>query len=98
MKLGRIIGPFLIAGGLFGVAAHAQFGVPWRHTPNVVVVSAAGDARLRLVDEAVAFWNKTLAEIGSGVRLGPVTHIVPPGPGAGFPSLGPAGLYVPGPP
>jgi len=87
MKLGRIIGPFLIAGGLVGFAAHAQFGVPWRHTPNVVVVSAAGDARVRLVDEAVAFWNKTLAEIGSGFRLGPVTHIVQPVPGEALASM-----------
>jgi hypothetical protein len=29
-----------------------------------------------LVDEAVTFWNKTLAEIGSSFRLGSVTHIV----------------------
>jgi hypothetical protein len=74
--LGGIIGSFLIVGGLVGTVVHAQFGVPWRHTPKVVVVSAAGDPRSRLADEGVAFWNKTLAEIGSGFRLGPVTHVV----------------------
>jgi hypothetical protein len=42
----------------------------------VVVVSTTGDPRSRLVDEAVTFWNKTQAEIGSGLRLGSITHIV----------------------
>jgi hypothetical protein len=74
--LRRIIGPVLIVGSLIAVVVHAQFGVPWSHTPKVIVVSAAGDPRSRLVDEAVTFWNKTLAEIGSGFRLGSVTHIV----------------------
>jgi hypothetical protein len=87
MKLRHIIGPFLIAWGLVGIVAHAQFGVPWRHPPNVVVVSAAGDARSRLVDEAVAFWNRTLAEIGSGFRLGPVTHVVQLVPGEALQSM-----------
>jgi hypothetical protein len=76
LRLRHIIGPFLIVGSLVGAVAHAQFGVAWRYTPMVVVVSAAGDPHSRLVDEAVAFWNKTLAEIGSGFRLGSVTHIV----------------------
>jgi hypothetical protein len=39
-------------------------------------VGAAGDPRGRLADEGVAFWNMTLAEIGSAFRLGPVTHVV----------------------
>jgi hypothetical protein len=75
-RLRRIISPLLIVGSLVGGPAHAQFGVPWRHTPMVVVVSAGGDPRSRLVDEAVAFWNKTQADIGSRFRLGSVTHIV----------------------
>jgi hypothetical protein len=29
-----------------------------------------------LVDEAASFWNKTLAEIGTGFRLGSITHVV----------------------
>ena len=74
--LGGIIASVLIVGGLIGTLVHAQFGTPWRRPPKVVVVGAAGDPRARLVDEAVSFWNKTLAEIGSGFRLGPVTHII----------------------
>jgi hypothetical protein len=66
----------LIVGGLAVSVAHAQFGVPWQRTPGIVVVSADHDPRLILVDEAVSYWNKTLEEIGSGFRLGPVTRVV----------------------
>jgi hypothetical protein len=70
--------------GLVAVAAstaHAQFGVPWRRTPTIVVISsAAGDPRVSLVDEAVAFWDKTFEDMGSGFRLGPVERLVQPVP------------------
>jgi hypothetical protein len=58
-------------------AAQAQ---TWRHVPKIAVVSPADDSRLRAFDEAVAYWNRTLQEIGSGFRLGPVTHVVRPIP------------------
>ena len=70
----------LIVGGLTIDSSYAQFGVPWRHVPKITVVSAAGDSRLRAVDEAVAFWNRTLAEIGSGFRLGSLTRVIRPIP------------------
>jgi Matrixin len=70
----------LIVVGLTVDLARAQFGVPWRHVPKITVVSAAGDSRLRAVDEAIAFWNRTLAEIGSGFRLGSLSRIVRPIP------------------
>lgn len=70
----------LIVAGLTFDLAWAQFGVPWRHVPKIAVISAAGDARLRAVDEAVAFWNRTLAEIGAGFRLGSLTRVVRPIP------------------
>jgi hypothetical protein len=57
---------------LAAAAAHAQFGVLWRYAPSITVVSVAGDSRLQAVDEAVSFWNRTLEEIGSGFRLGPI--------------------------
>jgi hypothetical protein len=38
-----------------------------------VVVSSASDARVPLVREGVAYWNKLLAGIGSGFRLGAVS-------------------------
>jgi hypothetical protein len=74
MKL--IIGYVLIIASLTAGTAHAQFGMPWHHTPTIAVISADGDPRLSLVDEAVSFWNKTLEEIGSGFRVGRVTRIV----------------------
>jgi Matrixin len=46
---------------------------PWTKVPVVVVVGAsAGDPRLPLVRDAVAFWNRSSAELGSAFRLGPV--------------------------
>jgi hypothetical protein len=48
----------------------------WTIIPSIVVMSAADDARLPAVYEAVAFWNATLANIGSSFRLGRVTHTV----------------------
>ncbi len=67
----------LIVTALTADAAQAQ---AWRHVPKVVVVSPAGNSRLRAVDEAVAFWNSTLQQMGSGFRLGPVMRMVRPIP------------------
>ena len=70
-------GVLLIVASLTANIAHAQFGVPWRHTPQVMVISGAeGDPRVGLVDDAVSFWNTTLKDIGSGFRLGPVGRLV----------------------
>jgi hypothetical protein len=50
---------------------------PWTNVPAVVVIGAnPNDARVPLVLDAVAFWNRTFAELGSAFRLGPVTHAV----------------------
>jgi ABC transporter substrate binding protein len=48
----------------------------WNMVPSIVVVSAEGDPRLPLVGDAVAFWNSTLSELGSGFRLGALTQMV----------------------
>jgi hypothetical protein len=77
----------LVLSSLAATPAHAQFGVHWRRTPGIVVVSAPGDPRLQLVDEAVSFWNKTLEELGSGFRFGPVEHVVLPVPEEALQSL-----------
>ena len=75
--MNRVMVCILIVAGFTTDAAHAQL---WRSVPKITVVSPAGDQRLRAVDEAVAFWNRTLQEIGSGFRLGPVTRMVRPIP------------------
>lgn len=87
----------VIIASLTARAAHAQFGVPWRHTPTIIIISAAGDPRLSLVDEAVSFWNRTLEEVGSGFRLGPVGRVVQPIPEEALQSLSRAIVGRPGP-
>ena len=49
-------------------------GVAWTKIPPVVVVASGGDARITLVNEAVAHWNGVLAGIGSAFRLGSVSQ------------------------
>ena len=44
----------------------------WDRTPSVTILTKENDRRIRLVFEAVEFWNRTFAEIGSPFRLGPV--------------------------
>jgi hypothetical protein len=68
---------FIVA-GLVADAAHAQ--QPWRTVPKIAVISPAGDSRLAAVNEAVALWNQTFTELGSGFRLGAVTRMVQPIP------------------
>jgi len=48
-------------------------GAAWTSVPSVAILSIGDDARLPLVRDAVVFWNRTFAELGSGFRLGPVT-------------------------
>jgi hypothetical protein len=72
MMLGIVIG--------IALTGHATQAQTWRHAPKIAVVGPAGDSRLRAVDEAVAYWNRTLQEIGSGFRLGPVTRVAWPIP------------------
>jgi hypothetical protein len=64
-------------------AGIAAFGVPWNwfndgwhRVPTITVISPPGDSRLRLVQEAVDFWNRTLAEMGSAFRFGPIREVV----------------------
>jgi hypothetical protein len=47
----------------------------WNKIPTIVVLGQEGDWRNQLVNDAVDFWNKQLAEIGSGFRLGPVRFV-----------------------
>jgi len=51
-------------------------GAFWTRIPAVTVVAVAPtDPRLALVRDAVEFWNRTFAEIGSAFRLGPVAVV-----------------------
>jgi hypothetical protein len=69
---------FLLATVLSSNAVNAQSDRPEQHGRTVVVVSSsADDARLKLVDEAVSFWNMTFQEIGVCYSLGPVARPAP---------------------
>jgi hypothetical protein len=47
-------------------------GMAWTQIPAITVVGTVDDSRLPLVRDAVAFWNRTFTELGSGFRLGVV--------------------------
>jgi hypothetical protein len=68
----------LFIASLAASTAHAQ--QMWRTVPKIAVIGPAGDSRLQAVDEAVAFWNRTFTELGSGFRLGAVARTVRPIP------------------
>jgi hypothetical protein len=55
--------------------AQRAWGVAWTRTPTVTVVASSGDGRVALVGQAVAYWNRVFAEIGSPFRLGGVTQV-----------------------
>jgi hypothetical protein len=46
----------------------------WGKVPTVRIAAPAQDARIPLALEAVAFWNRQLAEVGTPFRLGDVTQ------------------------
>lgn len=56
------------------VAALSKPG-PWTKIPAVTVVSEEGDPRIAAVREAVDFWNRTFADLGTRFRLGEVTLV-----------------------
>jgi hypothetical protein len=56
-------------------SAYAAFR-GWNFVPSITIVAAAGDPRVPLVGDAVAFWNNTFSELGTSFRLGAVTQVV----------------------
>ena len=83
-----LIACVVLAAGFTAAVVLAQFGASWQRTPAITVIGPEGDPRFALVDEAVAFWNKTLEQLGSGFRLGAVTRLVQPVPEEDLRSLG----------
>ena len=49
-------------------------GRGWTKVPTIVVVTPEHDPRLPGLHEAIDFWNRTLAALGTPFRLGPVTY------------------------
>ena len=61
-------------------SADAQFGMLWRKTPTIVILSPEGDPRIALVDEAIEYWNRALEDAGSPFRLPAAGHATGPIP------------------
>jgi len=77
----RVMTSIVVLAGIVPTLAHAQFGIAWSRTPEIMVIhDDEGDARLPLVDEAVRFWNRILEELGSGFRLGTAARVRQPIP------------------
>jgi hypothetical protein len=64
------------------VRAAVAFFPAWTRVPAITIFGAPGDPRVPMVHDAVTFWNRTFAELGSGFRLGAVSvaaGAIPPG-------------------
>lgn len=69
----------------------------WTQPPTITVIAAAGDPRSEAVREAVEFWNRTFAELGTPFRLGEVTWVTDTVPDADIRALGRQARYHPSP-
>jgi hypothetical protein len=60
----------------------------WMKIPSITVVSAAGDSRIEAAREAIAFWNRTFADLETPFRLGEPTFVTGTIPDGDVQSLG----------
>ena len=61
---------------------------PWTKIPSITVIAADGDARIAAVREAVTFWNRTFADLGTPFRLGAITQVAAAVPDDDIKALG----------
>jgi hypothetical protein len=81
MSRRRWIFVFLSLGAIVATYAYAWAGpVHWTKNPSITVIAEAGDSPDAAVREAVAFWNRTFAELGTSFRLGEVAWVTGPVP------------------
>jgi len=64
------------------VSAASPVEARWNTNPTVTISAPEDDPRTASVFEAVEFWNRQLADIGSPLRLGPISHTTQELPGA----------------
>ena len=69
----------------------------WTKPPAITVIAEAGDPRCEAVREAVAFWNRTFAELKTPFRLGDVTWVTDSIPDGDIRALGRQARYHPSP-
>jgi hypothetical protein len=53
---------------------YPRSGKSWDINPSVTISAMVKDGRIKLVYDAVDFWNQQLAEMGTPFRFGPVTR------------------------
>jgi hypothetical protein len=83
----------LVAGAAACVLAAPAAAAPleavrWSRIPSITVVSAEDDPRIASVREAVDFWNRTFAGLGSPFRLGALSIVPGSVPDADVQALG----------
>ena len=61
--------------GMQPAFGQSAWGVPWKKSPSIVIVSAHKDGREALVEKAVGFWNEAFKNLGLSFRLGPISHV-----------------------
>ncbi len=71
--------------------------IHWTQPPTITVISEAGDPRRQAVREAVAYWNRTFAELGTPFRLGQVNWVTGSIPDDEVRALGRQARYNPWP-
>ena len=75
----------LVATG--AIAWNTALGNQWTKNPTITVVSEAGDPRRESVRAAVAYWNRTFAEVGTPLRLGEIAWVTDAVPDSDIQSL-----------
>jgi hypothetical protein len=70
MRPMTLIGALVLSALLTPGAPNAQWGT----VPTITIAAPAQDPRIPLALEAVAFWNRQFAEVGTPFRLGVVTQ------------------------
>jgi hypothetical protein len=50
------------------------WGVAWSKRPSVLIVAPDGDSRIQAAHDAIDFWNRTFAGLGTPFRFGPVAQ------------------------
>lgn len=61
--------------GMQPAFGQSAWGISWKKSPSIVIVSAHNDGREALVEKAVGFWNETFKNLGVPFRIGPIRHV-----------------------
>jgi len=85
----RFVSLLLLVGATAAFASAAPLhSISWTKTPRITVISATGDPRIDAVREAVAYWNRTFAELGTPFRLGDISVVTGSVPNRDIQALG----------